>query len=119
MAVTIIGSICAVTVYGYRLADLDLGRRGIVLTYKLVNTKALISCPITVQMTCPFVFANVESRFSHHKAQILGIHICTCITAFIVILVFSHFGFEGGTLVLIASVPGHCSYLLLFTKSAW
>ena len=27
----------------------------------------------------------------------------------IVILVISHFGFEGGTLVLIASVPGHCS----------
>ena len=25
----------------------------------------------------------------------------------IVILVISHFGFEGGTLVLIASVPGH------------
>ena len=23
-------------------------------------------------------------------------------------LVISHFGFEGGTLVLIASVPGHC-----------
>ena len=29
-------------------------------------------------------------------------------TVFIVILVISHFGFEGGTLVLIASVPGHC-----------
>ena len=26
----------------------------------------------------------------------------------IVILVIYHFGFEGGTLVLIASVPGHC-----------
>ena len=26
----------------------------------------------------------------------------------IVILVISHFGFEGGTLVLIASVPGYC-----------
>ena len=30
----------------------------------------------------------------------------------IVFLVISHIGFEGGTLVLIASVPGHC---LLFT----
>ena len=28
------------------------------------------------------------------------------------ILVISHFGFEGGTLVLIASVPGHCSSLI-------
>ena len=27
---------------------------------------------------------------------------------FTVFLVISHFGFEGGTLVLIASVPGHC-----------
>ena len=26
----------------------------------------------------------------------------------IVILVITHFGFEGGTLVMIASVPGHC-----------
>ena len=30
-----------------------------------------------------------------------------------VALVVSHFGFEGRTLVLIASVPGHCDYLLL------
>ena len=28
----------------------------------------------------------------------------------IVILVIFHFGFEGGTLVLIALVPGHCLY---------
>ena len=31
----------------------------------------------------------------------------------IVILVISHLSFEGGTLVLIASVPGHCLFLLL------
>ena len=30
-----------------------------------------------------------------------------------VALVVSHFGFVGRTLVLIASVPGHCDYLLL------
>ena len=28
----------------------------------------------------------------------------------IVILVISHFSFEGGTLVLIASVPSHCLF---------
>ena len=28
----------------------------------------------------------------------------------IVILVISHFGFEGRTLILIASVPGHCLF---------
>ena len=32
----------------------------------------------------------------------------------IVILVISHFGFEGGTLVLIASVPGHCLSFTLY-----
>ena len=31
------------------------------------------------------------------------------------ILVISHFDFEGGTLVLIASVPGHCIYFTLET----
>ena len=37
----------------------------------------------------------------------------------IVILVISHFGFEGGTLVLIVSVPGHClsfTFYLLASK---
>ena len=32
-----------------------------------------------------------------------------------VFLVISHFGFEGGTLVLIASVPGHCLYFTFET----
>ena len=31
------------------------------------------------------------------------------------ILDISHFGFEGGTLVLIAPVPGHCFYFALNT----
>ena len=33
----------------------------------------------------------------------------------IVILVISNFGFEGGTLVLITSVPGHCLSFTLCT----
>ena len=32
----------------------------------------------------------------------------------IVILVISHFDFEGGTLVLIASVPDHCLLYLIY-----
>ena len=32
------------------------------------------------------------------------------------ILVISHFGFEGGNLVLIASVPGHCLYFIFLTS---
>ena len=31
-----------------------------------------------------------------------------------VILVISHFGFEGGTFVLVASVPGHYLYFTVF-----
>ena len=31
-----------------------------------------------------------------------------CVFCLIVNLIISHFGFDGGTLVLIASVPGHC-----------
>ena len=31
-----------------------------------------------------------------------------------IISIISHFGFEGGTLVLIASVPGHCLSLTFF-----
>ena len=37
-----------------------------------------------------------------------------------VALVVSHFGFEGSTLVLIASVPGHClpfTFCLLYSHS--
>ena len=34
----------------------------------------------------------------------------------IVIVVISHFGFEGGTLVMIALAPGHCLY---FTFDSW
>ena len=32
----------------------------------------------------------------------------------IVILVISHFGFEGRTLILIASVPGHCLFFTFY-----
>ena len=31
-------------------------------------------------------------------------------------IVFSHFGFKGGTVVLIAPVPGHCLPLLFIPK---
>ena len=35
--------------------------------------KVLISCPVTMQLICAFVFAYAKSRFSHDTA-----HICTC-----------------------------------------
>ena len=31
----------------------------------VVKTKALISCPLTMQLICAFVFAYAKSRFSH------------------------------------------------------
>ena len=38
-----------------------------------------------------------------------------CIFWLIIILVISHFGFESGTLVLIASVPGRCLSFTIFS----
>ena len=35
-----------------------------------VETKVLISCRITVQLICAFVFAYAKSRSSHYAAQI-------------------------------------------------
>ena len=37
----------------------------------VAKTKALISCEVTAQLICVFVFAYPKSRFSHNKAQII------------------------------------------------
>ena len=36
----------------------------------IVKTNALISCPVTAQLICAFVFAFAKSRFSHDAAEI-------------------------------------------------
>ena len=36
----------------------------------IAETKALISCVVTVQLICAFVFAYVKVGFSHDAAQI-------------------------------------------------
>ena len=36
-----------------------------------VLTKALISCEVTAQLICVFVFVNANSRFSYNEAQII------------------------------------------------
>ena len=41
----------------------DLECRGI------VQTKALISCAISVKLICTFVFVNAKSRLSHDAAK--------------------------------------------------
>ena len=34
----------------------------------VAKTKELISCEVTAQLICAFVFAYAKSRFSHHDA---------------------------------------------------
>ena len=37
-------------------------------TIYVTKTKALISCAVTAQLICVFVFAYAKSRFSHNEA---------------------------------------------------
>ena len=54
---------CTTTEDGYRLEILDLGRRGMVRSIHAAKSKALISCVVTAQLICAFVFAYMKSRF--------------------------------------------------------
>ena len=38
-------------------------------TIRVAKTKALITCAVTVQLICVFVFAYEKSRFSHYEAH--------------------------------------------------
>ena len=38
---------------------------------RIAKTKALISCTVTAQLICVFVFAYAKSRFSHNEAHII------------------------------------------------
>ena len=73
-------------------------------TIYVVKTKALISCAVTTQLICVFVFAYAKSRFSHNEAHLwhvsagqLCIHIKYIIFKLITIVtyvphfVWSHF----------------------------
>ena len=59
----------AATEDGYKLEISDLRRRGVVLSVQQ-KTKVLISCAVTAQLICSFVFAYAKIRFSHNAAQI-------------------------------------------------
>ena len=41
-------------------------------TIHVAKTKALISCAVTAQLICAFVFAYAKNRFSHYKAHMLN-----------------------------------------------
>ena len=38
-------------------------------TIHVAKTKALISCAVTAQLICVFVFLSAKSRFSHNEAH--------------------------------------------------
>ena len=64
---------CIATEDDYKLEFSDTGstRRGIVLS-TVAKTKALISCTVTMQLICAFIFAYMQkSRFSHDPAHII------------------------------------------------
>ena len=42
---------------------------------RIAKTKMLISCAVTAQLICVFVFAYAKSRFSHNEAHIVGNHL--------------------------------------------
>ena len=42
-----------------------------ICTVCVAKTKALISCAVTAQLICAFVFAKVKLRFSHDAAHLL------------------------------------------------
>ena len=50
---------------------LDLGRRGSVLYLSnIAKIKALISCTVTGQLICAFLFIYAKGSFSHDMAQL-------------------------------------------------
>ena len=40
-------------------------------TIRIAKTKALISCAVTAQLICVFVFAYAKSWFSHNEAHLI------------------------------------------------
>ena len=52
-----------------RVLQSDLGKERDCTIYYVAKTKALISCAITAQLPCTFVFPSAKSRFSHDAAH--------------------------------------------------
>ena len=60
---------CTTTENGWRLEILGIKKKRD-CTIHIAKTKALISCAVTPQLICVFVFACAKIRFSHNGAQI-------------------------------------------------
>ena len=63
---------CTATEDGQRLGTSDRGSRGIVLY--VAKTNALISCQLTTQLICAFVFAYAKTRLSHDAVHLVRFH---------------------------------------------
>ena len=74
----------------------------------LVKTRHAV-CRIMYKMNATFL-----KRLPIGRELLIRFTVCSVCVLTYCDFVVSHFGFEGGTLVLIASVPGHClSFTLL------
>ena len=62
---------CTITEGGFRSLKFWIKKAGD-CTYHVVKTKALISCAVTVQLICAFVFTYAKSRFSYDTAQLIS-----------------------------------------------
>ena len=60
---------CTASKDGFRLEILDLGSREIVLSQK--QRCCQISCAVTTQLICAFVFTYAKRRFSHDLAHLI------------------------------------------------
>ena len=54
-----------------RKFGLSIKVEGLYFPIYVAKTKALISCMVTTQLICAFVFAYAKSRFSHNAAHII------------------------------------------------
>ena len=52
---------------------------------RIAKTKALISCAVTAQLICVFVFAYAKSRFSHDAAHLKPLKIFSRIRSAVVL----------------------------------
>ena len=59
---------CTADGLSLEISDLDCR----VLYIRIAKTKALISCAVTAQLICVFVFAYAKIRFSHNEAHLRG-----------------------------------------------
>ena len=63
-------------------------------TIRIAKTKALISCAVTAQLICVFVFAYAKSRFSYDAAHIVKL-------GFTGVSLFSYFALKHRLWVLV------------------